>query len=98
MKWTNSSSSSTISNSNGASINGGSSATNGTVTNTADRRQSIFYTTEATIPINSPPIVILDQKFNGVSSKNAGINEIKTKDAVSENYTYMIDFTLNDKS
>lgn len=80
MKWTNSSSSN-ISNTNGAIYNGG--AANGTFLSTTDRRQSVFYTTETTIPMNSPPIVILDQKFNGVSSKNAGINEIKTKDTVS---------------
>lgn len=81
MKWT---SSSNIMNVNGTSANGG--ATNGSGTSTIDRRQSIFYTNntqETSKPLNSPPIVILDQKFNGVSSKNAGINEIKAKEMVS---------------
>ncbi|XP_063699414.1 uncharacterized protein LOC134830008 [Culicoides brevitarsis] len=67
--------------------NGSSGISNGSANNTIERRQSIFYTKteqqtdEASSVMNSPPIVILDQKFNGVSSKNAGINEIKAKDA-----------------
>lgn len=88
MKWT---SSSNIMNVNGTSANGGAVNGSGTST-TADRRQSVFYTndTETTTPINSPPIVILDQKFNGVSSKNAGINEIKTKEMVSNDNLYIV--------
>lgn len=77
MKWTNSSS-----NTDCGSVSTQSSNSNASV----DRRQSIFYTSEATIPVNSPPIVILDQKFNGVSSKSAGVNEIKMKETVSVNF------------